>query len=127
MMPKQFTEFALAAALTLGLSAAAAAQECSMPTVPNVPDGANASEEQMVGAINDVRTFQEEVGAYRECLDAEMSALKAKFAQAEGDKKKALGKEFDALTEKYNKSVAKEKELASTVNAQIGIWKANNE
>lgn len=43
---------------------------CMKPAPPPVPDARNASEEDMVSALQETRAFQNALDAYRECLHA---------------------------------------------------------
>ena len=62
--------------LVLGMLMAAAAQaECAYPKEPaNLPDGATATQEQMVEGMKAVKEYNGQVTAYLGCLEQEMNA-----------------------------------------------------
>jgi hypothetical protein len=59
-----------AAALALVLTTSAFA-DCSKPTVPNIPDGKKATQEQMVTAQKEMAEFNAATKSYLDCLRKE--------------------------------------------------------
>ena len=82
----------------------------AMPDAPALPDGGTSTYDQMVEGMGTVKSYQEALVAYRECLTPKMEAAVA-AAQAEGapDELKAAAQ---ALQDAYNASVTAEEELA---------------
>ena len=68
----------LLATLMLG-SATALAGDCNKPASPELPDGANASMEEMLAGQQAVKAFQTENLEYMDCLENRLKAKKKTF------------------------------------------------
>jgi len=102
----------------LGLSGTAFAAECALPAkVPTVPDGATATEAQMIEGSKAVKAYMAENNAYLGCLDQASSAAIAVTAD---DKKAAVKKTYDT---KYDAAVAVQEELAAKFNGALRAYK----
>jgi len=108
--------------LTALLAAPIAAEDCSMPEMPGLPDGGTATMEEMIAGQQAVKAFQADVEVFRGCQDTMMETLKTQVA--EGDE--AAAAEFQAATEAYNNSVSMEEQLAEQFNQAIRAFKAAN-
>lgn len=104
--------FALA---SLGLSAAAQA-DCPFPKAPaTIPDGATATEAEMLAAMKEFKAYNEEVKAFQACLDEE---AKAKGAGAQS-------MTFKSMQQKKLAAAVDELERkAKLFNEQVRIFKA---
>ena len=109
--------------LALALSSASSfAADCEQPAMPELPDGASASMEQMLEGQKAVKAFQSANVEYMQCLEPTMTAAQA--AAKEGDDSSAdLYKEIEAT---YNAAVSAEEEVAGQFNTQIREYKAAN-
>lgn len=54
--------------VTLGLSAVASAQTCTLPNAPIIPDGNVASQDELLAAKDAFKAFESNIIDYRECL-----------------------------------------------------------
>jgi hypothetical protein len=105
----------LAAALAFAACSFQAQAECTYPKAPvSIPNGATASESDMVTAMKAFKVYNEEVTAFGACLDEE--AKNAGGAQAMAVK-----------TMKAKKVAAAQDELqnnAKAFNEQVRVFKA---
>ena len=63
----------LAAAIAGSVAAPAALAGCRLPSAPSkIPDGATASEQQMITAMRTVKEYDRDVQTYLKCLDFEV-------------------------------------------------------
>ncbi|MFL6550873.1 MAG: hypothetical protein ACJ8OJ_19440 [Povalibacter sp.] len=105
----------LAAALGFAAFSFQAHAECTYPKAPaSIPDGAKASEPEMVAAMNAFKAYNDEVTAFGKCLDDEASAG-------------AAGQSMAMKTMKAKKIAAAQDELqtkAKAFNEQVRAFKA---
>lgn len=96
------------------------AQDCEAPDAPTIPSGPDVTEAQLVQAVGDVKTYQDENKAYRDCLDQKQlrTLRKAQAAGEEPDADKAK-----AHLKRYNASVEKESKVAEQLNTEIRTFK----
>lgn len=99
-----------------------AANDCTMPDMPSIPDGSTATMEEMIAGQSAVKAYQADVESYRGCQDGRMQALRA--AVEEGDPGAAPA--FEEATAAYNESVTLEEQLAERFNQAIRAYKAAN-
>ena len=105
-------------------SSASFAGDCSIPDIPEVPDGASATMEQMLAGQSAVKAFQAANLEYMSCLDPMVSAAgEAAKASDATDESKAAAKQ---LEEQYNTAVSIEEGIASQFNASLKAYKAAN-
>lgn len=110
--PLQTGTVALAGALV-----AAGALACEMPSMVDVPDGATATEEQMVQARQAVTDYVASMDEYLACVDQEMAA--------EGDD---APEEYKALmTQRYNAAISEIETVAAAFNEQLRAYREANE
>lgn len=111
------------AALAL-VSANSIAGECSIPDIPELPDGGSATMEQMLEGQKSIKAFQTANLEYMSCLDPLIAAAaEAANADSASDEDKAAVKQ---LEEKYNTAVSVEEDLAGQFNTEIREYKAAN-
>ena len=109
--------------LLLALSAGQAlASDCELPTMPTIPNGSEATMEEMVNGQKGVKAFQASAEEYRACQDSNMARLKASVEEGNP----GAAPKYEAATEGYNQSVALEEELAEQFNQAIRAYKAAN-
>ncbi|MFN2327497.1 MAG: hypothetical protein ABR612_01135 [Chromatocurvus sp.] len=115
------------AILVVAMGATASYADCEAPDEPNIPDGANASMQEMVDGQESVKAFQAANMEYLKCLEAV-------FTEAEADAKNADNKTqaakamatYSKAVEDYNTAVAKEESVAGEFNTQIREYQASN-
>jgi len=88
--------------------------ECTGPAALTIPDGNTASEDELLQTAAALQTYREELGAYRECLQAEEATL---GAEATPEQKKAY-------VDFYNESVAQEEGVVTAWNEALRAFKA---
>jgi hypothetical protein len=105
-----------AAAFTLLLSAGVLRAECNFPSADGlkIPDGNTATKEELIAAITQVREYQAQMAAFRDCLDAELAAMEQPPVLE--------ASQFHDL--RYNSSISEEEEIAARLNAEIRAFKA---
>jgi hypothetical protein len=96
------------------LASTAAAEDCRMPNAPEVPDGATASDDQMVAAHTAVQEYVTSGNAYIVCL--------TKLRDAADPNTPA--EQIATWTQQHNTAVDRMKDVADRFNAQLRIWKA---
>lgn len=105
-------------------SASAMAQDCAVPEVPTLPDGATASYDDMIAGQGAVKAFQAANLEYMNCIEPMIAeALAAAQAEAASDADKA---KVQALEEAYNAAVSAEEDLAGEFNSAIRDYKEAN-
>jgi hypothetical protein len=105
-------------------SAAAFADDCVLPNTPTLPDGAEATMDQMLVGQQAVKEYQAANTAYRACLDPQIAAAET---AASGDSPgPELLEALKMLTDSYNQSVSSEEELAAKFNAELRKYKEAN-
>jgi hypothetical protein len=105
------------------LSAGAAGAECVYPKAPsNVPDGATATQEQMVEGMKGVKEYNGAVTEYLACLEQEMNArVQAAGADAPPDQIEQI----KAIHNKRHNAAVEELEAhAARFNEQVKAYKA---
>ena len=112
-------------ALTLAglLACSAAGAECVYPRAPsNMPDGATATEEQMVGGMKAVKEYNGQVSAYLSCLEMEMNArIEAAGPDAPADQ---VAQIKAIHTKRHNAAVEELEAHAARFNEQVKAFKA---
>lgn len=111
-------------ALALFMAAAANA-ECSYPKEPaNTPDGATATQEQMVEGMKSVKEYNGQVTAYLSCLEGEM---KARVDAAGPDAPAEQIEQIKAIhTKRHNAAVEALEQHAARFNEQVKTFKARD-
>jgi len=112
--------------LALGLLMAAAANaECTYPKEPaNTPDGATATQDQMVEGMKAVKEYNNQVTTYLSCLDEEMNArVEAAGPDAPADQIEQI----KAIhTKRHNAAVDALEQQAARFNEQAKVFKARD-
>jgi hypothetical protein len=112
--------------LALGLLMAVAAQaECSYPKEPsNLPDGATATQEQMVEGMKAVKEYNNQVTAYLSCLEQEMNA---RVEAAGPDAPAEQLEQIRAIhTKRHNAAVDALEQTAARFNEQVKTFKSRD-
>lgn len=107
----------LTAALAFAAVSWSAQAECVYPKAPaTIPNGATASEAEMVAAMNAFKAYNDEVTAFGACLEEETKSKAAGTAQ--------LMQMKTMQAKKHNAAVAELQEKAKAFNEQVRIFKA---
>ena len=119
--------------LVLGFAAGPAmAEDCTHPgDAPSVPNGSEASRDEMVTAANAVRQFNADTSAYLECMDAKDADMAALQKQYEKNKDKEKTKEIISSRkehiEKRNAAFEKLDKTAGKFNSAVRDYKAKTQ
>jgi hypothetical protein len=107
--------FLLAAVFLLGASASYAGCEFT-EALPVIPDGATATEAEMLATQDAIKTYQDHSNKFMECLAEEgRQAGDTDTPEAEADRVAA-----------HNGAVDAQEKLAADFNEQIRAWKAQS-
>jgi hypothetical protein len=120
---KLFTRLTCLAVFTGVSLAAPAYADCLYPKAPDdsLPNGATATEQEMVAAMKSLTAFNEAVTAYLSCLDVETSS---RIAQAGPDATADQVKQIRALEQKkHNAAVDELQSRADEFNKQVRAYK----
>jgi hypothetical protein len=107
------------------LMAAAAQAECNYPKEPaNLPDGATATQDQMVEGMKAVKEYNNQVTAYLSCLEQEMNA---RVEAAGPDAPAEQIEQIRAIhTKRHNAAVDALEQTANRFNEQVKTFKARD-
>ena len=112
--------------LALGLLMVAGANaECTYPKEPaNTPDGATATQDQMVEGMKAVKEYNNQVTEYLSCLEKEMNArVEAAGPDAPADQIEQI----KAIhTKRHNAAVEALEQQAARFNEQVKVFKARD-
>ncbi|TCO72612.1 hypothetical protein [Chromatocurvus halotolerans] len=115
------------AVLVAAMGAAASHADCEAPDEPNIPDGANASMQDMLDGQESVKTFQAANMDYLRCLEAAFTEAEktAKNAEEKTEAARAMVA-YSKAVEAYNAAVSKEESVAGEFNTQIREYQARS-
>lgn len=105
------------------LSAGAASAECVYPKAPdNMPNGATATQDEMVAGMKAIKEYNGSVTAYLNCLEMEMNArIESAGADAPADQIEQI----KAIHNKRHNAAVEELEAhAARFNEQVKTYKA---
>lgn len=116
--------------LAAGIATSAAAQDCSAPRAPDVPNGATASEEQMVQGQQAIKSYMAESNTYLSCLEQEGKRFRAEVMKdkslSDADRKSRLAQKDQELTKKHNDAVDQQESIAARFNNAVREYRAAN-
>ncbi len=110
-------------ALLASLVAGAASAECSYPKAPTgLPDGATATQDQMVVGMKAIKEYNAQVTTYLNCLESEMNTrIEAAGPDAPADQVEQI----KAIhTKRHNAAVEELESTAARFNEQVKVFKA---
>lgn len=121
MIIRTWAGLMLAGLLTVG----AANAECIYPKAPSaIPNGNQASEQEMVDGMKALKSYNTEVTAYLSCLDMQMETdIAAAGAQAPADQVAQI-KQINA--KRHNAAVEELEAHAARFNEQVKVYKAKD-
>ncbi len=116
----------LSSLVLTGLLASGFAQaECIYPKAPSsMPDGATATEQEMIDGMKAVKEYNAQVTAYLNCLDMEMqSRIDAAGAEAPADQ---IAQIKAIQAKRHNAAVEELEAHANRFNEQVKVYKARS-
>jgi hypothetical protein len=90
--------------------------KCPPPAKPDIPNGRNATEEQMLAAQKAVKTYQTENGKHTACL----ASLEQSWGDAATEEQKAVIVIF------HNRAIDEETSVADLFNQAVRAFKGKN-
>lgn len=105
------------------LATAAASAECSYPKAPSgLPDGATATQDEMVDGMKAIKEYNNQVTTYLNCLETEMNTrIEAAGPEARADQVEQI----KAIhTKRHNAAVEELESTAARFNEQVKVYKA---
>ena len=101
---------------------AAASADCTYPKAPTgLPDGATATQDEMVEGMKTIKEYNNQVTTYLNCLETEMNTrIEAAGADAPADQVEQI----KAIhTKRHNAAVEELESTASRFNEQVKVYK----
>lgn len=116
----KLTKTISALALTFASSAVFAA--CEYPSRVDIPNGNEASKDEMISGSKAIKGYMETMNTYLDCIAAESeSAVSAGEAEEVSKERAAL------LSKRHNAAVAEMEKLAAEFNVQVRAYKGREE
>ncbi len=91
---------------------------CEYPAKVDVPNGATATEAEMIAGQKEVKRFMAEMDLYLTCLDAEV-----KGAKVEGEDPAITAQRDEIAVKRHNAAVDNLDGVAADFNAQVRAFK----
>ena len=107
-------------------TAGAAAEDCTAPEAPTLPNGETSTMEDMLGGQKAVKAFQAANLEYMSCLEARFTAAQAAAKSGSDEEKSAAQATYTEAMDAYNAAVTKEEEVAGQFNTEIREYNAAN-
>ena len=104
---------------------ATASADCTYPKAPTgLPDGATATQDEMVEGMKTIKEYNNQVTTYLNCLETEMNArIEAAGPDAPADQVEQI----KAIhTKRHNAAVEELESNASRFNEQVKVYKARD-
>ena len=113
----------LAGLLTGLMCAAVASAECTYPKAPTgLPDGATATQDEMVNGMKAIKDYNNAVTTYLSCLETEMNT---RIEAAGPDAPAEQVEQIKAIhTKRHNAAVEELEANAQRFNEQVKVYKA---
>jgi hypothetical protein len=103
----------------------AAHAACDAPLTPRMPDGAEASMQDMIAGQQAVQTFQVANMQYMQCLEKSFTAARAEARKSPDAATRAIAEaEYSRAVDAYNAAVSNEEEVAGNFNIELREYKA---
>lgn len=104
--------------LLLAVASGPAWAACDYPSQPAMPDGTNASKDEMIAGQKAVKVYMASMDEYLACIEDEAVASRSE------DEAPEITQQRDALLNKrYNAAVAEMEEVAARFNEQVRAYK----
>ena len=110
------------AVLALALTASVAEAACEYPAKVDIPNGTQATQDEMIAGQRAIKGYMESMNAYLDCIDEETRA-----AIEEGEAPEVTAERERLLAQKHNAAVDEMETLAAEFNAQVRAYKARGD
>ncbi|MEX0975573.1 MAG: hypothetical protein WDZ50_00575 [Woeseia sp.] len=114
--------FILVVTMSLFLSAQASFA-CNYPQRVDIPNGAIATQDEMIGGQSEVKQYVAAMEAYLECILEEEKAARAAIEDLTPEVEQ---QREDMLTKKYNAAVDEMEKVAANFNNEVQAYKGRN-
>ena len=108
--------------LAFVVAAGASGADCNYPKKIDVPNGAQASKDEMLEGQRAMKDYMADMNGYLDCIEAETIA-----SIEEGEAPEVTAERRRLLSEKHNAAVDEMERLAAEFNAQVRAYKAAND
>ena len=102
------------------LAAGPSALACDYPSRVDIPNGATADKETMLGAQTAVKQFVTSMEEYLECIVTEENNARAEMVDLAPEDEQ---QREDLLTKKYNAAVQEMERIAAEFNAEVQAYR----
>ncbi|MEO1202755.1 MAG: hypothetical protein AAFX10_08615 [Pseudomonadota bacterium] len=119
-MTKRLVTLSLGAALLATAGAAAAA--CEYPDRADLPNGATATEEEMIAGQRSIKKFMADMDAYLACIEKETEG-----ADVEGEDPEIAAQRQAIAVKRHNAAVDELEQVAAAFNEQVRAFKARED
>lgn len=109
-------------ALTLALAANAAQADCKYPARIEIPNGTQATKDEMIQGQRAIKGYMEAMNTYLDCIDEETRA-----SIEEGEAPEVTAERERLLGQKHNAAVDEMETLAADFNAQVRAYKTRDD
>ncbi|MFK8052603.1 MAG: hypothetical protein AB8F65_06485 [Woeseiaceae bacterium] len=113
---------AVLSASVLAVSWGSAFAACEYPSKVDIPNGAEASKDEMVAGSKAIKGYMETMNTYLDCIAEESKSAAAEGESAEVTKEREL-----LLAKRHNAAVDEMEGLAAEFNVQVRAYKAKGE
>lgn len=95
---------------------------CDYPRRIDIPNGAEASKDEMIAGQRAIKTYMDAMNTYLDCIEAETEAAKSPDESPEiTAERKAL------LSKRHNAAIDEMETVAAEFNAQVRAYKAKGD
>ncbi|MEM6819242.1 MAG: hypothetical protein AAF578_10680 [Pseudomonadota bacterium] len=106
----------------LGLFGQSAWAACTYPTKIDIPNGATATQEEMIEGQKAVKQYMADMNTFLDCIEAE-----SKATMAEDEASEAKAEREAILSKRHNAAVDEMETVAANFNDAVRAYKARQE
>lgn len=106
----------------LSLAAGTSFAACDYPSKVTIPDGNQATTEEMFAGQKAIKAYMESMNAYLDCIEAETKA-----AASEGEAEEITIEREALLAKRHNAAIEEMEKVAAEFNVQVRAYKSREE
>ena len=108
--------------IAISMISAVAFAACDYPKRIDIPNGAEATKEEMIAGQRAIKTYMDAMNTYLDCIESETEAAKSPDESPEiTAERKAL------LSKRHNAAIDEMETVAAEFNAQVRAYKAKGD